>query len=99
MLDRETPLPPDRQIEASRFLLLQAYDAIHTRPGGKYQPCALQQVRKGLIWSPAKRMAVAVEIFRKLTGDVTSSGEAIAASEFYLSECAGLEAWSPVCPP
>ena len=77
LLDLEAALPPEKRLPASRFLLLQAYDAAHTRPGGRYQPCALQQVRKGQLWSPASRLAVTVELFRKLTGDIASSSDAI----------------------
>ena len=46
------------------------------RPGGRYQPCALQQVRKGQLWSPASPLAVRWSCFASSL-DTLSSSDAI----------------------
>ena len=57
--------------------MLQAYDAAHTRPEGRYQPCALQQVRKGILMNRQLRLAATIEIYRKLTGDASTAAETL----------------------
>ena len=81
LLEMSEPLPKERRLPASRLLLLQCYDAAHTRAGGQYQPCALQKARPapkpGQMWTRPLRMAAAIDLFRKLTGDVSAASEAL----------------------
>ena len=83
-------MPKDQRLPVSRLLLLQCYDAAHTRTGGSYQPCALQQARPapgpGLAWTRQIRIAAAVDLFRKLTGDLTASSESLAAEAEAISK-------------
>ena len=77
LLELSGPVPRDRRLPPSRLLLLQAYDAAHTRPEGRYQPCALQQVRKGILMNRQLRLAATLEIYRKLTGDASTAAETL----------------------
>ena len=77
LLELTGPVPRERRLPPSRLLLLQAYDAAHTRPEGRYQPCALQQVRKGMMMNRNLRLAATVELYRKLTGDASTAAEAL----------------------
>ena len=77
LLELSGPVPRDRRLPPSRLLLLQAYDAAHTRPEGRYQPCALQQVRKGILMNRQLRLAATIEIYRKLTGDASTAAETL----------------------
>lgn len=80
LINMKGSLPIERLLPPSRFVLLQAYDACHTRAGGKYTPCALQQVLKGRMWTPQERISWTIKIFRKLTGD-TSTPDAALSNE------------------
>ena len=75
LLPLDGPVPPKERCPPSRLLLLQCYDAAHTRAGGFYQPCALQQVRKGMMMNRQLRLAATVELYRKLTGDGSTPAE------------------------
>ena len=75
LLSLDGPVPRQQRLPPSRLLLLQAYDAAHTRPGGRYQPCVLQQVRKGMMMNRQLRLAATVELYRKLTGDGSTPAE------------------------
>ena len=77
LLNQEGAVPRERRLPPSRLLLLQAYDATHNRPQGKYQPCALQQIKKGLMMNRPVRLAATVDLFRKLTGDLLTPSEAL----------------------
>ena len=81
LLESAGPVPKAERLPPSRMLLLQCYDAAHTRPDGKHQPCALQQVRRmpqpGQMWSSALRLEAAVDLYRKLTGEPSTEAKAL----------------------
>ena len=81
LLESPGPLSKDRRLPATRLLLLQCYQACHARTDTAHPPCALQQVKKmpqpGQLWTRPLRLAAAVDLYRKLTGDLSSESAAL----------------------